>query len=377
MDVLIPLVLFILVLSFLVIIHELGHYLSAKFFKVHVEEFGLGYPPRAKKLFQIGSTLFSLNWIPFGGFVKMEGEDGPVAEPAPSKKYGADAPFYTKSRFARLVIILAGAGVNFIFGMIALSIYFSVRGIPSVVPAPRIAEIAPDSPAAQSHVPTDVNITGFQIKDQLVSTATSEDVISVVTQHMGEHVTMITTGKCQELDCDPTPQKFEVYIRRKNELPANQGSLGIQMASIVTAEFYPWPEMPVRAAVYGVKQAFLLSYLILQGLGQIIQNASHGQVPAEISGPVGIYTQANNAGFFSHGLLELLNLAGILSINLAVMNVLPFPALDGGRVLFILLEAIVGKKRVQKVEGYANYFGFALLIFLIVIITIKDVGHYF
>lgn len=371
----ISILLFVLVLSFLVIIHELGHYFVAKFFKVHVEEFGIGYPPRALKLFHVGTTLFSLNWIPFGGFVKMEGEEGPPTEPvaAEGKTTTKEAPFYQKPRLARLLIILAGASVNFLFGVLALSIYFSVKGIPTVVPQPRIAAIAPDSPAAKSHLSTGVDIKGFQIKDQFIYTATSNDVIQAIAAHSGEHVTIVTTGQCQDLKCDSHLTETDVYLRRKDETPANQGSLGVQMEPVVVPKFYAWPEMPIRAASFGIREAFGLSILIVQGLGQIVQQAFQGHVPAEISGPVGIYSQAKQAGFLSQGLSKLLELAGIISINLAVMNVLPLPALDGGRVLFILLEMIIGKKRVQKFEGYANYGGFVVLLILIVIVTVKDI----
>ncbi len=383
MAVLLPILLFVLVLSFLVFIHELGHYISAKFFRVHVEEFGLGYPPRAVKLFNVGSTLFSLNWIPFGGFVKMEGEDGPgsVDESAEKKEVPAkqkyEEPFYKKSRLARLIIILSGAGVNFLFGILAFSLYFSVKGIPTALPKPRIALVAPESPAAKSGVPVGVDIKGFQIKDQFVYTAAAEDVIHVVKQHEGEHLKLVTTGHCEELECDTTLKEFDVYLRRKDETPANQGSLGIEMEPVIAHKFYPWPQMPLKGAMYGVQQAFFLSYFILQGLGQLVQNAFQGHIPMDVAGPVGIYSQAHKAGFLSSGVFELLNFAGILSVNLAIMNVLPLPALDGGRVFFILLEILIGKKRVQKVEGYANYGGFAVLLFLIVLITIKDIGTAF
>jgi len=351
---------------------------------VHVEEFGIGYPPLAMKLFEFAGTVFTLNWIPFGGFVKLEGEEGPPEEGAEAEvgadksnvaSTSLDQPFYKKSRIKRLAIVAAGAGVNFLFGIVAFSIYFSVKGIPAVLPQPRIAQVAPGSPAAESNIPTDVNITGFIINDQKVETKTADEVIAVVNQHAGEHVTLLTTGHCNEATCDAqNPQQFDVYLRRKDETPAHQGSLGIEMQPVVIQQFFPWPEMPLRGAWYGIQQTFYLSYLILQGLGQLLSQAAHGHAPADVAGPIGIYSQANKAGFFSHGLFELLNFAGILSVNLAIMNVLPFPALDGGRLLFILLEMVIGKKRVQKFEGYANYGGFALLLFLIVIITIKDIG---
>jgi regulator of sigma E protease len=391
--ILLPILSFVFVLSFLVIIHELGHYFTAKFFNVHVEEFGLGYPPRALKLFALGSTLFSLNWIPFGGFVRMEGEDGgeenidlvtePHQEEHPSDvppARGSEQPFYKKSIPARLMIILAGASVNFVFGVLAFSIFFSVKGIPQVLSNPRIGEVAVDSPAAKSHVPVNVDIQGVQIGEKFYDTASTETVSTLISEHLGEHVTLVTTGPCagaDKPDCDMHLQEFDVYLRKESETPEGQKALGITFEPVVIQKFYPWPEMPLRGAVYGLQQALILSYLILTGLGQIAQTVVHGHVPAEVAGPVGIFSQANDAGFFSHGLFELLNFAGLLSVNLAVMNVLPIPALDGGRVLFLILEVFVGKKRIQKIESYANYGGFAVLLFLIALITLKDVGNLF
>jgi len=373
---------FIIVLSFLVIIHELGHFLFAKLFGVHVEEFGVGYPPRAKTLFRFKNTIFSLNWIPFGGFVKLEGEDGEEMakknhspSPTPARPTSIGVPFYKKSVPTRLLIILVGAAVNFLFGVFAFSLYFSVKGIPELAPNPRIAEVMINSPAATSKVPANVDIKGLQIGKEFVAINNVDDAVNIINEHLGEHVTLVTTGNCVEVQCDQHEQKFDVYLRKKSETPADQGSMGIRFEPVVVQKFYPWPEMPVRGAVYGTKQAFYLIYFILNGLKQIAHTAAQGQVPKEVAGPVGIFTQASKAGFFSHGFLELVNFAGILSVNLAVMNVLPIPALDGGRALFILLELLVGKKNIQKVEGYANYGGFALLIGLIILVTMKDIGN--
>lgn len=386
MSLLFSILAFLFVLSFLVIIHELGHYLTAKLFKVHVEEFGLGYPPRALKLFRVGTTLFSLNWIPFGGFVKMEGEEGEAQAQVittaksphkkPTEKHG-EGPFYAKSVFARIVIILTGAFVNFAFGVLAFSLYFSVKGIPQIAPNPRLGEIAQNSPAAQGHLPIGVDILGLKIQDQFIATPTTDDVTTIVNQHLGEKVTIITTGPCQELQCDPKQQEFPVTLRKKEDVKPGQPGLGVRFDPVITQKFYPWPEMPIRGAIYGTQQALFLVNFILQGLQQIATTAVHGQVPSEVSGPVGIFNQANDAGFFTHGGFELLNFAGMLSINLAVMNVLPIPALDGGRALFILLEVIIGKKRVNTFEGYANYAGFAFLLLLITLVTVKDIGSLF
>ncbi len=366
---------FISVLSFLVVIHELGHYFSAKWSKVRVEEFGLGYPPRVKKLFTYGGTIFSLNWVPFGGFVKLEGEEGDGPSDAPAKgSPKEEGPFYEKSIPVRLYIILAGAFINFLFGIVAFSIYFSIKGIPTLLPTPRIGAVSENTPAAQAQLPTNVDIKGIRVNDKFTYTASVEEVIAAIDAHQGEHVVLITSGACEEVKCDSRLQEFEVYLRSKAETPANQGALGIRFQPVIEHVFYPWYEMPIRGAIYGTKQAIGLGYFIVLSLGDIVQGLMRGKVPADVAGPWGIFTQGSEAGFFSSGLLELLNFAGLLSVNLAIMNVLPIPALDGGRAFFILLELFVGKKKLAKIEQRANYGGFVVLITLIILITIKDIS---
>jgi len=132
--------------------------------------------------------------------------------------------------------------------------------------------------------------------------------------------------------------------------------------------------MPFRGTWYGIKQAVGLGYLIIQALFQmVVQLAVTGQVPKDVAGPVGIVYEAQQGNIITDDFWSNLGFAGMLSINLGVMNLLPIPALDGGRALFILLEKIFGKKHIQKIEAYANYGGFALLILLILMITYKDI----
>lgn len=374
-SVLISITVFILILSFLVIIHELGHFLAAKWAKIHVEEFGLGYPPRALKLFTKWGTLFSLNWIPFGGFVRMEGEDGESsdeesAEPALSKKKRKGAAFYEKSAAVRLVVILAGATVNFVFGIVAFAILFTIVGIPN---GAIIDSVAVDSPAAQAGINPDTAITGFRVEGQTTSVRSSAEIIGFIERHRGQTVDVITTGPCQENSCGEVQEIASAYVRTVEETPSDQGSLGVRFRSEYT-KFYPWYEMPFRGAALGTVQALGLGWLILQALQDLVADMfTRGAVPQDIAGPIGIVDQANSSEIFTQGPLALLSFAGMLSINLAVMNVLPIPALDGGRALFIVLEKLIGKKAIQKVEAVANYGGFIFLIGLIVIISARDV----
>lgn len=375
----VDIIVFILILSFLVLIHELGHYLVAKYFKVTVEEFGLGYPPKAATLFKKWGTEFTLNWVPFGGFVKMKGEFSETEEPTTtvpetktSKKPSTNSgDFNAKPALPRLAIILAGAAVNFLYGILAFSIVFSIMGIPASEAL--ISEVQPESPAAEVGIPTNVKITDVKIGEDYIATPIFPQVSELLREHPGETVVIRTQGPCVVADCETNITEYTVTLRPAEEVTEQQGPLGV---TFETRLFYPWYQMPFKGIAYGLEQAVLLGWTILQGLSSMITNlVLKGIVPQDVSGPVGIVHQAQQTKLFQQGVDYVVLFSGLISINLAIMNVLPIPALDGGRALFIVLEKIVGKRRVASVEGYANYAGFALLIVLIVLVTVRDVAR--
>ncbi|MBW7955673.1 site-2 protease family protein [Patescibacteria group bacterium] len=389
--VLLQIAIFILILSFLVVIHELGHYLTARFFKVRVEEFGVGYPPRALTLFKRGKTLFSLNWIPFGGFVKMEGEEGSEvagigAEDLPSREIESvkpkhknpnhyEGPFYEKTKIARLIITLAGATINLVFGVIAFSLFFSLTGIPELAPNPRVGEVIEGSPAQAANIPALVDIIAIEVTpEEVIPVASVDEVIAVISARPNQEVTVITTGQCSEIttECQEMAQRFPVTIRPKAE-DATKGEIGVRFLNVVNQRFYPWYEMPFRGTWVGIQQTYYLSQLIFDALGNMGRSIFRGVVPQEVGSPVKIFVESKRAGIFDQGPWVLLNFAGIISVNLAIFNVLPIPALDGGRAFLILLEYVVGRKRVTKIEGYVNYAGFILLGSLMVVIFAKDI----
>jgi regulator of sigma E protease len=398
-------ILFILILSFLVLIHELGHFFAAKWAKIKIDEFGLGYPPKALTLFTYKGTPFTINWIPFGGFVRMLGEDALPDELAEGENKVTDkpaskssnkskkkkltvtpqpdeGPFYTKSAIQRLVVILAGVVVNFVFGIIAFAIVYSFLGIPTFINQARIEQVAPNSPAALANVPSDVNIIAVRVEgenqqQETLQVSTNEQVKDIIDAQRGKTVTLVTTGKCQQFACQESMQEFPLYIRTEAETPPGEGAIGVAFAQQVFVH-YPWYEQVVRGVLVGVEQAVVFGGFILIALGNLVRELfQFGNLPADVAGPVGIVHQAQTQGLFNQGALMVLNFTGLLSVNLAIMNLLPIPALDGGRAMFIILEKIVGRKRVQQVEGYANYGGFIVLIILIVAITARDIWRIF
>lgn len=368
-------IIFILLLSGLVIIHELGHFLVARWRGVKVKEFGFGYPPRLFRLGKWRGTQFSFNAIPFGGFVRLEGEEYDSSDTA---KQPAPGAFYAQPAWSRLAVIIAGPLANLLYGLLIFSIVFSIVGIPRSLEArPRIETVSPGSPAAVAGLVAGQEVIGFNVDEQFTTTPKITDVVDFVAAHPGETVTMTLTEVCAGLICPSERVERELLIRTPENTPSGEGSIGI-----IFADFYfetgPWPSRLVKGIVYGCQEAIALGWLIVEAVGQLFKDLiARGRVPTEIAGPIGIVDQASRNNLLTQGWLPLLQFSGLLSINLGIMNLLPIPALDGGRVLFILLEKIVGKRRIQSIEGYAHYGGFIILLGLIILVSLRDVAQLF
>ena len=371
---------FILVLSFLVLIHELGHFLVAVLVGARVEEFGLGYPPRAKKLFTWKKTLFSLNWIPFGGFVKLYGEETKNLSNEPqssvlSSSSSKSEAFYLKPAWARFSVIVAGPLVNLIFGILAYSLVFVIIGVPvELKDQARIGYVAPDSPAAQAGIVANTNIIALRTATETFAITSTVQAVQLIGEHQGKEVTLVTSGLCQQDVCQELAQEFLVYIRTEAELEnsANQGALGVGFQTQYLTRYPLLPHL-FASLSKGAQTVYELITMTLLGLGQMLgQIFSSGQVPAAVLSPFGIGHEVVKQDLFASGLIAVLEFAGLLSTALAVMNLLPIPALDGGRLVFILLEPIFSRRRLEKIEAPVNYAGFILLVSLLLIVSVRD-----
>lgn len=353
---------FIIILSFLVLIHEWGHYIVAKIVGIHVEEFGIGYPPRLKKLFSRKGTLFSLNWLPFGGFVRLAGDDGETVEGSGESLIEKEKLFREKSKIQRLCVIAAGAFVNILFGIFAFAVLYMILGIPEQMNHPRIDRVIADSPAALVRLQKDDTILRVDGKDII----SSEMFITEIQLRRGKIISL-------DLERDNKIIAVAPYIRTEAETPQDQGSLGVSLIDVEWKR-YPWYVMIGKGVWKGMQDSYAFSHQILQSLhGMVIQVAEKRTIPKDISGPIGIVHMAEKEKLFEQGPMAWLNFAGLLSINLGVMNLLPIPALDGGRGFFIFLEVFIGKVRRAQYEQYTNAFGMLALLVLIVLISIKDV----
>jgi len=349
----IQLIVFFLILSVLVLVHEFGHFISARIFGIRVEEFGFGLPPRAKKLFTKWGTVFTLNWLPIGGFVKLYGEEYSHGDEV---VVGEAGRFYDKPARVRAVVFVAGVIMNFLLGIFLFATVYSFVGIPVTTDRVRVEEIVADSPADKA---------GFKVDDVIKQFSETNQMVKFVNENAGGEIELLVVGK------DGAERTIKVIPRK--DPPAGEGALGIVLSNVELRK-YPWWQMPFRGAVVGLSEAIAWGKDIASGLGHMVYGLVTGKgVPKDLSGPVGIYQVSGQV--IKQGFLATLQFMGVLSINLAVLNILPLPALDGGHVFFLLIEKIIGRKRKNKIEGYVNTAGMIFLLSAMALITIRDVGR--
>lgn len=348
---------FIIVLSILVLIHELGHFLVAKKLGIKVEEFGFGFPPR---LFGVkrGETIYSINLLPVGGFVKLYGEDaaggGSLKTKDTESKKDVKRAFYARPIWQRFSVVVAGVVMNFVLAVVIISYLFGSQGVALPTENVRITDVLPNSPAAVAQLQKGdeiLTVNGISLK-------TTNEFISIIKENLDKEVTLIVKKDGQEKEVMLTPRK---------DFPEGEGPVGVGITNIEVKK-YPWWQAPF----FGTLEALRFSWMIVSGLGDMIFGfLFKGVQPEGVAGPVGVAQLTGQA--VSYGVTATLWLTALLSINLAVLNVLPIPALDGGRLFFILIEVVTRKKVNPKYEGYAHAAGIAVLLSLMLLITVFDV----
>lgn len=345
---------FFAVLSLLILVHELGHYFVAKKAGIWVEEFGFGLPPRilGKKF---GQTIFSINLFPFGGFVKLHGEGSDEALAKPKRA------FLNKSKATRTAVLMAGVIMNFLLGVVAFGVVYSFSGVPRQTQNVSVIEIAPGSPAQEAGL-----LVGDIVKKvNQVNIDSSEKFISEIDALKGTAVTLEV-----ENEVSGSLETKKLTVTPRQDPPQGEGPLGVAISTI-EIYFPPVWQRPFIGVYYGFQDALYWGRTVISGVLQIFSDLSVGQAPKDLAGPVGIY--ALTSEIYKIGFLPLINFVGILSINLAILNILPFPALDGGRLLFILIETVFGKKIVPRVEAAIHTVGMVILLILIIAVTARDI----
>jgi regulator of sigma E protease len=335
---------FVIVLSILVLVHELGHFTVAKLTGIRVEEFGIGYPPRLLTVAKRGDTEYTINAIPFGGFVRMLGEEDPSHPES----------FAAKSKLTRASALLAGPFMNVVLAFL-LFIGVGLIGFDMPTGAVAIIGVAPGSPAAEADLQegdTILSIDGLTVRN-------TYELSRYTRERLDEEVTLsIKRGE----------STMSISLMPREEPPANEGPMGvmIQTVDIVGTDklrYSLWEAIPMATRMIGD-----IVFAIFSGVAGMIQ----GVIAPDLRGPVGIAAVTGEVA--KSGLVALMQFTAFFSIQLAIFNLIPFPALDGGRLAFIALEALRGGKRVApEREGLIHLVGLIILIGLLLVVSYQDV----
>lgn len=369
-------IIFIIILLVLVLVHEFGHFFAAKKFGIRVDEFGFGFPP---KLFskKIGETEYSFNLLPLGGFVKIFGESFEEADFVEvgflekDKKTEPDLSrsFVHKAKWKQAIVLFAGIFANFLLAWVLFS-FGLMSGLPTSVNSELanfelkdvnlvVTSVLPLSPAENAGLKTGDKIVSIERDNLATSYISPETVKSFVAGSEGKEIKVgYVRGKNEEV-------KNTVIIPAKNA--SNELFIGISMDQIGTAK------LPFFEAFWqGLRLDWFMTQNTALGLYTLISEAIKGNGSFDaVTGPVGMVGIVGDA--YEFGFVYLMSFAALISINLAIINLLPFPALDGGRLFFLLIEKIKGSPIRPKVANTANAIGFSVLIFLMLLITYHDV----
>ena len=349
---------FILILGLIVLVHEFGHFIFAKMFHVHVYEFSIGMGPciwntkkvrekRKKQGKKVSETIYCVRAIPIGGYVQLAGEG--LEE---DKKIKKENLLQNKPVWQRFLIMFFGAGNNFILALVVLFITALIFGSPDI--SPKVQNVVSGSPIANVGIRSGDEIVAINDK----KTKTLDDVQLYLTIS-GDNDTKFTISRNKQL------YSYNVTPLTGKEKEEKGYSFGIQYSNILEKGF-----------VKSIKYAFTKFYSITRQIFITIKELFVGGVSVkQLSGPVGIYTavdQTRSAGWYS-----VLSLIALLSLNVGIMNLIPFPAFDGGRILFLIIEKIKGKPIKTETENLIHNIGFYLLLALLLYVTLNDILRLF
>lgn len=362
---------FIVILGVLVFVHELGHFVMAKRAGMKVDEFGFGFPPRLAGIQKVegkykvvwghkppanpDQTVYSINWIPLGGFVKIVGENNESEDDPRS--------FVNKPFWPRLATLIAGVVMNVLLAWFLISLGF-MRGLPVAVDGTTelkhgatlkgaqvaVIEVEPGLPADNAGL----KVNDVILKIDNTNVASIQEVQEAVKDRQGEKIDFAIKRGSEELT---------LGVQSLASPPEGSGPTGISLASVGLLK-YPWHWAIVEGATTTVTQL----WAIISGVYLVF---SSGQGLESLGGPAKIAQLTGQVADL--GLAYLIQFTAFLSLNLAILNILPFPALDGGRVLFLVIEKVRGKRNNQKIEQIANTAGFVLLLMLMVFVTVNDI----
>ncbi len=361
---------FLIGLVELILVHELGHFLVAKWSGIRVDEFGLGFPPRIwgwKP--KGGETTYSLNAIPFGGFVKIYGEDYETAQ----SEGDSARSFIYQPKWKQVLVLIAGVSFNILLAWLLFTIAF-MNGV-NYSPEGRYSERVVDPAIVVAHVLDDspAHNAGIEVGDKILFAAVNETALQGDTLRVDTITDAISKSDGAELELLVTrdDDTFRIAMNPSSELVDGRFAVGLSMVYAGTLE------LPFHLAIIEAGRITIdMIVAIVVGISDLIAGIFQGGADlSSVVGPVGIAGLVGDAA--GMGFISLISFMAIISLHLAVINLVPFPALDGGRILFVIIEKIKGSPINPKVANALNLVGFVLLILLLLVVTYRDIVRLF
>jgi regulator of sigma E protease len=367
-------IIFFAVLLVLVLVHELGHFWTAKRFGIRVDEFGFGFPPKAMTLFKKGDTEYTLNWLPIGGFVRIFGEN-----PDDENTNGPDShrSFVNKPRWQQAIVLVAGVVANFLLAWILFS-YGFMSGLPtsvgSEIPGSKLSDVHLMVVSVMENSPAEG--AGLKAGDKITEVTS----LSGKTDLMNEVLTDVNPESLKSFIVAHGDKELQIqYLRNEQtntttltpSTKEGNPTIGISMDQVGISKLSFFSSLKE-----GLGITWFTTKNTATGLYRLIADAitGHGSLSG-VAGPVGMVGIVGDA--YKLGFSFVLSFAALISVNLAIINLLPFPALDGGRLLFLLIEKIKGSRLNPKFANAANQIGFAILIIFMLIVTYHDIAKFF
>lgn len=359
-------IIFIIVLVALILVHEFGHFISAKKLGMRVDEFGIGFPPKIISWIK-GETRYSINSIPLGGFVSIFGEDSEAnIEDSPDKHRA----FSNKPRWSQAIVLFSGVFFNILFAWALFSLVFSIgMEVPANYSSPfgelekkqvAIVSVLEESPAEKSGLKEGDIIKNISLNETSLEEMNTESITNFISSHGGKELTVTYTRNEELKSAKLTPTKLE-------EAESDAPAIGAMLSGKGVMQITP----PLSVAE-GARFTGIITYKTVNAFGGLITNAIIGEADlSQVAGPVGIVNFTSRA--YEAGILSLLSFVGFISVNLAIINMVPFPALDGGRLFMLAIEGTRRKSLNPKFVKIANLTGFALLILLMILVTYNDI----
>jgi regulator of sigma E protease len=361
-----PILIFIAVLFVLVLVHEFGHFITAKWSKMRVDEFAIGFPPRIFS-WKKGETAYSLNALPLGGYVRIYGENGEDAETPDTPRAFAHRPKYLQA-----IVLVAGVTMNILLAFVLYTTTY-LMGVTVSIPEEEkgvatelvVASVVADSPAQEAGVQTGDRILSLAAADGDVATLVPSGIASFIKEREGELLTLGYRRDAAETSVALTPRMIEAPDG------ARAARVGF-VTGLVEERTYPFSE----AVQAGASDTWYGTLRIAEGIGTLLARTVKGEASMnDVTGPIGIAGLVGDASKF--GFSAILTFTAFISLNLAVINMLPIPALDGGRLVMVGIEALIRRPLNQRFVAGANLAGFALLMLLMLVVTVGDISRLF